>query len=305
LIEHNYDLGSVISARNLSKVIIAGLLEGPYSEDQMDEVIEMLGFDIAGFLRWTNWCAFYRAKWIKEHPGEICGSICLVRIALKAQYQTYRDAVHTAFDICGLIPAAGIPCDLINGVIYTLEGEGVNATFSFAAALPIWGWLSTTTKRLNIAIQTAPGKGKILNIKENSSGILEFSHNSSFREILNMSGSTWANYEAHHLLPKAFADNPIIQKAAKSTHFTFHMNHPKNGIKAPKFSFNYPDGTHAWHPNYNNQIQAKLTDFANDFPNATPSETAIALEGFQKKLRLLIENNPNIKINALLIDFGL
>ncbi|MCB9275618.1 MAG: AHH domain-containing protein [Lewinellaceae bacterium] len=187
---------------------------------------------------------------------------------------------------------------MINGALYLIEGDGVNAGLTFAAAIPFAGWVATGAKWCGIAIEVAPGVSKILKITIEPSGLLKFSHNNSsqFREILNMSGSYWNDFQAHHLLPKNFWDHPTLQKAAQSKNFTFHMNHPRNGIPLH-------DSRHlGYHNNYNNQIEALLTELDDLYPNANPSEIAVAIEGFQTYLKNLIEGS-NQHINDIVIDY--
>jgi hypothetical protein len=45
-----------------------------------------------------------------------------------------------------MVPVVGEPVDVINGVIYAVRGDYVNAGFSVAAAIPIVGNVSTSTK---------------------------------------------------------------------------------------------------------------------------------------------------------------
>ncbi|NBI31244.1 RHS repeat-associated core domain-containing protein, partial [Chengkuizengella marina] len=53
---------------------------------------------------------------------------------------------HTMLDIAGVVPVIGEPADIINGILYTMEGDSVNAAFSYAAAVPIVGWGGTAGK---------------------------------------------------------------------------------------------------------------------------------------------------------------
>lgn len=49
------------------------------------------------------------------------------------------DKVQTLLDVAGFIPAFGAVPDLINGLIYTVRGDFVNAGLSFVAAIPLYG----------------------------------------------------------------------------------------------------------------------------------------------------------------------
>lgn len=64
----------------------------------------------------------------------------------RVYWEASKEMIHLALDIGGLVPVAGEVCDVINGVIYTIEGDGVNASLSFAATIPIAGWFATGAK---------------------------------------------------------------------------------------------------------------------------------------------------------------
>jgi hypothetical protein len=60
-----------------------------------------------------------------------------IHLAAEAAWMTLSGKVHTALDIIGLEPTLGSIADFTNGVLYTIEGDGVNATMSFVAATPL------------------------------------------------------------------------------------------------------------------------------------------------------------------------
>jgi len=68
------------------------------------------------------------------------------------------EGLHVFLDLVGLVPAFGEPADLVNGVIYTAEGDEVNAGLSFAAMIPIGGWLASGGKW----VQRIPGVGGLV-----------------------------------------------------------------------------------------------------------------------------------------------
>ncbi|MCB2092189.1 MAG: hypothetical protein KDF58_12120, partial [Alphaproteobacteria bacterium] len=69
------------------------------------------------------------------------------------------------------------------------------------------------------------------------------------------------------------------------------------------------DGIHANHPNYNSQVNQKMTDIIYDLEQQygvpleqiDPNVVSERLIDFQNSLRSLIESNPNTKINDLII----
>lgn len=68
------------------------------------------------------------------------------KIRAQAFWNTTKEIIHTGLDILGLIPGGGEIFDGINGIFYTIEGDGLNATLSFAATIPIAGWIATGSK---------------------------------------------------------------------------------------------------------------------------------------------------------------
>ncbi|WP_425641689.1 PAAR domain-containing protein [Marinomonas gallaica] len=65
---------------------------------------------------------------------------------------------HEMLDAAGMIPVVGIFADLANAVFYAIEGDGLNAGFSLAACLPIFGQAATAAKYANKAVD-AVGAG--------------------------------------------------------------------------------------------------------------------------------------------------
>ncbi|MEL6815449.1 MAG: peptidoglycan-binding protein, partial [Cyanobacteria bacterium J06598_3] len=56
------------------------------------------------------------------------------------------DIGHIVLDLLGLVPILGAAPDLLNGLWYSLEGDSVNAAFSFAAAAPLVGYSASVAK---------------------------------------------------------------------------------------------------------------------------------------------------------------
>ena len=254
-------------------------------------VVPFLGPELV--IEYTVWCAVLK----KQNPTWPDW-----KIRSKALWNTTIELVHTGFDILGLIPVGGEVFDFANGVIYTIQGDGLNATFSFAATLPIAGWASTGAKYAVLSVKTAIG-AKNLKITRNAvTGFFEFSHAQQFRKMV---GVTDIEQEAHHLIPKNVWESPLVQLAAQGKSTFFHGNHPKNGIAVKKFTTNLLDGIHANHPNYDirlnlllNREMGKLTAlFGSNIP---PDEAAKKLIEIQDFLKALIQNNPDIKIDDLI-----
>lgn len=255
--------------------------------------------------------ALLKQQWVIDNPGYALTKIGKIGLYLKAQWNVSVGAFHTALDVCGLIVALGEPCDGVNGVLYTIEGDGVNATFSFGAIIPVYGWSSTGAKYAILIGKNLNNNVKYaLRYKRLANGTVEFRirGKTTFRQIV---GVTDEAFEAHHLIPQGVSTHPLVQRAANAINDHWHLHMPDNGMAAKRFTYDYaPDGIHANHPSYNTQVTNKLNDLVDglldDYGvsniNNVPADVASsALQTFQKQLRTLIENNPTTKINELII----
>ncbi len=252
-------------------------------------------FDPTLYVNFVINCAFVKAANPDWEPWQIY---------LQAAWQTASGVVHTAFDLCGLIPAAGEPCDLVNGVIYTLEGNPTDAALSFAATLPIVGWAATGAKWAGFMVLykgvTHHFDVKLVN------GIVDFGDRGKLRTIL---GITSSNHEAHHIIPWEHVGHDLTQLAGKGN---FHMNHPLNGMELEKFRVNTPPGTppgtHANHPHYNTEVEAKmdlLLENLEDYYGAGSVPATIArqkLTELEANIAAHINLNPTVKINDLTLS---
>ena len=283
-----------------------------YTEIEND-CCPMTLYPTIGLYRYANISEEYallKQQWIMDNPGYALIKIGKIGLFLKAQWNVSVGAFHTALDVCGLIVALGEPCDLVNGVLYTIEGDGVNATFSFGAMIPVYGWSSTGAK-----YAVSIGKNLNNNVKyairyKRVNGTIEFRirGKTTFRQIV---GVTDDAYEAHHLIPQGVSKHALVQRAANSINDHWHLHMPDNGIPAKRFTYNYAlHGIHANHPNYNTQIINKLDDLVDDLlddygvsniNDVLADAVSSTLQTFQKQLRTLIGNNPTTKINKLII----
>ncbi|MCB0654151.1 MAG: AHH domain-containing protein [Saprospiraceae bacterium] len=214
-----------------------------------------------------------------------------IRIYLTASYRAIKGSLHTALDIIGLIPALGEPADLVNGILYTISGDWKNATLSFGSTIPIAGWASTGAKWATTLVLVGQKSYKLRHRIVN--GVIKFSHMGRLREILGMKGvSAFDNFQAHHVIPEALWDHPIVQRAAGAKSKPFHMNSPENGIPVINTRHN---GSHS---HYSDQILAKLNDLD---PNISAQDAADFLNQYQIDLKNIISANPNLHINELIL----
>ncbi len=188
---------------------------------------------------------------------------------IKIYWEASKEIVHIGLDIFGLIPLIGEPADIINGVLYTIEGDGINATLSFASALPLAGWVSFGTKyaiKIVDATQTATTVVRKVKLtwKVTTNGI-EFGQRSQLRKILGLAVGN--PDQAHHIIPWAKRTSEVVQQAAKSGN-AFHMNEALNGIAVAAWR-NQPN-----HNLYNQRVQ----ELFNALPSSlTPDEAYNAI----------------------------
>lgn len=173
------------------------------------------------------------------------------RIATVAFWNVMSGQIHTMLDVLGMIPAAGEIADGINGGLYLLEGDGVNASISFAGMIPFAGWTATGARTAMKVIKTAKGAKTVLYATKGADGLISFGNRSQLGKIL---GSSTAEH-AHHIIPWELGSNKVVQQAAEAG---FHMNDAINGVlmKASKHL------TGRGHDAYNAYVQKQLTEFA-------------------------------------------
>lgn len=213
------------------------------------------------------------------------------RIYVQASYNVFKGGLHLTLDLAGLIPGIGEIADITNGVIYTIEGDGLNATLSFASAIPVAGWFSTGTRLGKVAVETASGtKATLKFIVDPITDIISFGSRSQLKTIIKPASGN----QAHHIIPWQWRENPVVQQAAKSGTNPFHMNDHLNGI---------PLGTarhNGSHPNYNayvnNELQTILQNYGG---NINPTDALNEITALTTNIRNVINANPNIHINDL------
>ena len=216
----------------------------------------------------------------------------------KIYWEASKDLIHIGLDIFGLVPLIGELADLTNGVLYTIEGDGVNATLSYSSAIPLAGWATASTKlALKIVnssqtVYTVSSRVKL--VWKVVGNVVTFGDRGQLRKVLGMGSSAVDPRQAHHIIPWNKQSKEIVQKAAKSSN-AFHMNEALNGIPLSTAVHN---GSHA---NYDNLIQLKFDEFNRDFPNATPTQCYSFLTNLIQQIRTWIANNPNIPINNIIL----
>ena len=214
----------------------------------------------------------------------------------KLFWEISKEYLHMGLDMFGLVPGPGEIADLVNGVIYTLEGDHLNAGLSYSSTIPIYGWVSMGTKYgLKVVssvttVYTISTKVKL--VWKVVGNTVSFGSQGQLRKVLGMAAYNIDPRQAHHLIPWASRVHDVVQKAAKHG---FHMNEVLNGI-AVAASRNQPN-----HNAYNNLIQIKLDNFASAYPNATPQQCYDFLTDLIQDIRDWVISHPNSHLNDLVL----
>jgi|GEM_PF-4899532 len=227
-------------------------------------------------MHFTMKCAIIRA----EHPDYS---------DWKVWFEASKEMIHLALDGVGLVPGIGEIADLTNGLIYAIEGDGVNATLSAASAVPFFGWFTAGAKMAKKTIQlTATTKTTLIWVRK-ANNIIGFGDRAQLRKVLKLGvGDT---RQAHHIIPWAKQSHPAVQKAAAVNGANpFHMNDALNGIP---LSNSVHLGSHS---HYDNLVQGYLQAIP---ANATPDQALDAVNALINKIRTAINNNPGVHINQL------
>jgi hypothetical protein len=212
----------------------------------------------------------------------------------KCFWEASRETIQLLLDLGGLVPVIGEVCDLTNATIYTINGDGLNASLSAASAIPIAGWFAAGTKfSVKVVNASDIASRQVLKWVLGTDGLIKFGYSSQLRKVLKLTDKT---KQAHHIIPWAYKVqvHPIVQKAAKSAD-AFHLNEALNGIAVATWR-NQPN-----HFDYNNKIFNKLEFFKNNNPNATPQECYNYLTDLIYDIRTWIINNPNSHLNDIVL----
>ena len=252
--------------------------------------------------------------WVKEYEAVKkeydSWSECWVACSIRAKWRTTSNlcggVIHTALDMCGLVPVLGEVCDGTNAVLYLISGDLKNASLSAVAIVPIAGYGANGIKyggklwkplsgcasggsglragvtycRMLTFTVTAAGKVKWRGGRSKMSKLM--------KEYLDMAGK-----EAHHLIPWELRGHDIMEILAKKG---WHMSNPiKNGIPIPS-------NLHGNHPNVNNGVNNILNRLIDDNKITEAMTNSEVLQRMQKLTDKLSEEvtaaiNSNTYIN--------
>lgn len=205
----------------------------------------------------------------------------------RIHYEASKELIHITLDAFGLVPVIGEVADLTNGILYTIEGDGVNATLSYASAVPFAGWAAVGVKYAFKVKQIATIGTKVKLTWKVVGNTIDFGSSNQLRKVLGLAVGN--PNQAHHIIPWAYRGHPAVQKAAKSGN-AFHMNEALNGIPLSTAVHN------GSHNNYNNLVEVCLDAIPN---NATPDQAYNAINTLINNIRTAIQNNPTTPINQL------
>ncbi|HFA50979.1 MAG TPA: hypothetical protein ENJ95_18365 [Bacteroidetes bacterium] len=287
------DLGSVIQTIQLiSDLEQAGLTNGPYDEDFNSIIADNIDDEDPALFAMA--VSFEIASLKLEHPDWPDWKLQLYAVG-----NVMLDDLHLILDGIGMIPGAGEVADLTNGAIYTLQGEWLDASLSFSAAIPFLGWFSTSVKWAKKAV---PGRKIVLKWFKTGTNVT-FISDKSLRSQLKNILNTPSGQQAHHIMPLQHATTGgatpphlVLQQAAKGFgNDAWHPNELANGINLSTARHN---GSHT---NYNNRVFAELeTILANYNGNISPEDAMTEVRILMDRIRTAINNNPNTHINDLI-----
>jgi hypothetical protein len=205
------------------------------------------------------------------------------KIALQAYWNAISGRLHTVFDVLGLVPGFGEAFDFANALIYTIEGDGLNASLSLAATIPFAGTGATVTKFYS----KVGGIG--FTWKTASDGTIKFAGGKSkLRKVLGLGSTSSDPRIAHHIIPDndAIKELEIIQDAASTGKFHIHMF--ENGI--PLDPVQHGTGFNLAHQQYNNNFLAWLKRQFDEGTYETGDDAVMLLLDQANKVRTQLEN---------------
>ncbi|HCL05785.1 MAG TPA: hypothetical protein DHW64_07405 [Chitinophagaceae bacterium] len=213
------------------------------------------------------------------------GSAIAFDIFLRSSF----DNLHSTLDIIGLVPGIGEIADLTNGFIYTIQGEGTNATLSYLSAIPIAGWFASGVKAAGKVIDvSSTGKKVSLHLTRIGDDI-HFGSKRKLREVLGLEKGN--PLVAHHVIPVDLRNHDLVQLAAKGKD-PFHIDELINGYP---ITVAENKGNHFL---YIPKVRAKL-DAALSTANNDPELAKVELLKIINDIRTAITNNRGTNVDFL------
>jgi hypothetical protein len=219
----------------------------------------------------------------------------------KLYWEASKEVIHILLDGLGLVPVVGEFFDIVNGILYTIDGDYKNATLSYTAAIPGVGWGATATKYAVKAVAVAVGPKVVkttLRFFKNAAHKIIFGRVSS-QQLRKLHGLLPGDpRQVHHLIPVNVCEDVgqvVIQKAAGSKN-AFHVDDLFNGI---------PLGTAQHmgsHPNYDARVKNAIKDIFdnNGGVNINPDVAYTKLVDLTNRIKAALLANPTTKVDDLI-----
>ncbi len=287
--EKNFSSSASTSATLITKMGYNNLLNpsNDYTQSELELAEELCAQaynedPVTSYIHYLFWSIEYNylvTLWKQENCTDPLSDSCepnlgkKIQLGLEAEWNIIGETVHTALDICGFVFDL---CDPINGVIYTIEGDGVNATISFAATIPIAGILSTSGRVFYKAVKYGD---EVVNLTvKGADDIYTFGSRGKMASIMKPA----ADEQCHHIINWARNNHDLIQRAAQDG---WHPSDPlKNGINLPKTTH---CNNGCGHSAYTANLKQYLDDIWNNHQDliSTPELANELLERVQQNVK--------------------
>ncbi len=212
-----------------------------------------------------------------------------------AKLQPFRDlpgGFHESMDALGFVPVVGEVFDGTNILVYSYEGDYLNAAISSFALVPLVG--DASAKGFKYSLKAAGYSTKkfksLRSAKRWVSNAMEYGFKSAdaiqggsaqLRKALNLTDGT---IQAHHIIPvEALKKSDIVQKAVDAG---FDFNGITNGIGVKALK---EGGQHANHPSYTKNVLNQIEEWATANPNYTGEDAMNYLNELSGDLKTLIQ----------------
>ena len=104
--------------------------------------------------------------------------------------------------------------------------------------------------------------------------------------------------ENHHIIPRSLRKTEVVKATRKGG---FKLEGEENKLSLEKFIKATGEGRHAKHPRYTEQLREKFERFTKENSNVSPKHSAEFVRKELLNAKKIIENNPNTKINDLIL----
>lgn len=279
---------AMLVAKSTLQAAMSGIIESGFNQPHFSILISNLPNPHNQTAYDPMWSFYFAIECINlkaEHPEWSNG-----RVYLEASLEI----VHILLDGAGMVPVIGEVADLVNGGIYVLQGDGVNASLSLAATIPVAGWTATTAKYAKKLITAIDGSKRTLKWVKEANGLIKFGDRGLLRKVLGLAKGD--SRIAHHIIPWERGSHELVQKAASGSN-AFNLNEILNGIPLNSLQHTPPHGV------YNDKILTKLNNlwFQNGGANMSTQTAEALVRNLTDQIRNWIVAHPNTSINDIVL----